>query len=362
MAKPNLPDINTLIMAGIDPKTGLPIRSKDGSKDIKKDIRTSLRVLDEQNAINRFVWHNLPYGLTGQMIERILYYKGQAALFYLETEDKFFFLPYALDGTIDVYGRFKGITPLPFAGGTTANTNGKPAPFIQGLTLRPVYDVILPEDLTLSDLTESCVLLHDYTPQLSQLIIPRQILQEPIIDVMSDCVPFMRTALLCGTGVDALRVGDQSEQSNVAIASESVNRAALRGEKWIGVVGTLDFQPLTNGNVSRAEEYLLAMQALDNLRLSQLGLDNGGLFQKKAHMLEAESERNSGNVGIVAQDGLTRRQHFCDVLNSIWARGTWVESSETFIGIDKDLSGEISDTTNEGGIDYAYDAVRELPE
>ena len=104
-------DISTFIKAGINPKTGLPI--KMGSLDDcgrKNDIRIALRIMDEQDAIRRFNWYNLPNGLTGELIERILYYQGQAAFFYLEATDEFYFLPYALSGTIDVYGRYNTIT------------------------------------------------------------------------------------------------------------------------------------------------------------------------------------------------------------------------------------------------------------
>ena len=54
-------DVNTLIQAGFNPKTGLP--SKVDSEDkclLKENIRKTLRVLDEQNAINRYTWYNLP--------------------------------------------------------------------------------------------------------------------------------------------------------------------------------------------------------------------------------------------------------------------------------------------------------------
>ena len=46
-----------------------------------------------------------------------------------------------------------------------------------------------------------CVLIKDYTEQISQTNISRQILQDPILDVMADMFPFMRTALLNGTGI-----------------------------------------------------------------------------------------------------------------------------------------------------------------
>lgn len=116
MAGPNLPNISELIQAGINPKTGLPIKLGGDPTQLKGDIRKLIRIIDEQNAINRYNWYNLPNGLTGELVERILYYKGQLAFFFMEADGNWYALPYALNGSIDCYGRFMGVTPLPFNG------------------------------------------------------------------------------------------------------------------------------------------------------------------------------------------------------------------------------------------------------
>ena len=344
---PKMYPVEPLIQAGIDPKSGLPIKAGDDKISYlsKADIKKQLRIVDEQDAVNRFTWYNLPKGLNSKLMERILYYRGQGMFFKLG--DTFYFLPYCLDGTIDVYGRFTGVTPLPFNGSTSkTDKSGKEIPWIQGLVRKPLYDVELPEDyideagnILVDKIIEtqenSCVLIKDYTEQLSQTNISRQILQEPVLDVMSDMFPFMRTALLNGTGVQGMKVGNQTEQANVEIASRSVNKAALTGQKWIAVVGDLNFQDLTGGQVAKAEEYLLAMQSLDNYRLSLYGLDNGGLFQKKSHMLEAEQSMNTGNTGLVLQDSLKCRQDACSIINSVWDLDMWCEASEVVLNIDR---------------------------
>jgi hypothetical protein len=85
------------------------------------------------------------------------------------------------------------------------------------------------------------------------------------------------------------------------------------------------------------------MQSLDNYRLSLFGLDNGGLFQKKSHMLEAEQEMNAGNTGLVAEDGLRNRQEFATIANSIFGTAIWCEPSEPTIGVDRNMDGVIGD-------------------
>ena len=43
MAKPNLPDLKTLLQAGIDPKTGLPVKFGGGCKAmLKEDLKKFL--------------------------------------------------------------------------------------------------------------------------------------------------------------------------------------------------------------------------------------------------------------------------------------------------------------------------------
>lgn len=337
-------DLDAYIAAGINPQTGLPIKLGDNALSCvsKADIKKQLRIMDEQDAVNRFTWYNLPSGLNSRLMERILYYKGQAMFFKIN--DTFYFLPYALDGTIDVYGRFTDVTPLPFNGSTKAK-DGKELPWIPGLKRKVAYDVLTYEDYVNGDgeilwdkieedQEKYCVLLKDYTEQVSQTNISRQILQDPVLDIMADMFPFMRTALLNSTGIQGMRVNSQDEYSNVEAASRSVNRAALEGRKYIPVVGNVDFQDLTSGDVAKSEEFLLAMQSLDNYRLSLYGLDNGGLFQKKSHVLEAEQAMNTGNVGLVMRDCLQNRQDFCNIVNSIFGLQIWCEPSEVITGMD----------------------------
>ena len=340
MAKNNarLPNLEPLIQAGIDPKTGLPIKLGAVNECFKQHNKKLLRIMDEQDAVNSFTWYNLPNGLNQNLIERILYYRGQGMFFYMEANNQFYFLPYTLDGSIDVYGRFTGVTPLPFNGQSSTTKDKKEEPWIVGLTKTPVYDIKL-DELKLEDLTDSCVLLKDYTEQISQTNLPRQILQDPLLDVEADCLPFMRTALLNSTGVKGMRVGSQAEMAQVFSANQQINNAALTGQWAIPVVGNVDWQELSDGQVAKSEEFLLAAQALDSYRLSMHGLPNGGLFQKKAHMLEAEQNMNAGTASLVLQDRLRNRQDFCDIVNSIWGLGIWVDINESLVQADLDGDG-----------------------
>lgn len=345
-------DIKSLIAAGINPVTGLPLKAgKCGEGFRKEAIKKNLRIIDEQDAVNRYKWYNLPCSISSQDLERMLYYKGQLAFFYMKDSDEFYFMPYALDGGIDFYGRFVSVHPIPFAEGVSdleKRNIAKQRNYLATLRLKCTYDVVT-DPIQMDDITKRCVLIKDYTEQLSQTIIPRQQLQDDVLDIMADMIPFMRTALLNATGVTGMRVQTQDEQSNVEAASKLVDHHALNSEKFVAITGGIDFQELTSGEVAKAEEFLLAMQGLDNFRLSTYGIDNGGLFEKKAHKLESEQQMNGGNTGLVYDDGLSRRQRFCDIANSIWGLGIWCEPSESVMGQDMNGDGMVFDSTDQSG-------------
>jgi len=347
MAGPYLPNLEPLYQAGINPKTGLPLKFGGNKCTLKEDIKKALRIIDEQDAVNRYVWYNLPNNLTSQELERMLYYKGQLCFFYNEKLGDFYFMPYALDGTIDFYGRYNTIHPVPMTSGTDDKGGKAQAQLLAEIKLNCVYGMKV-DEVTEKEMKNSAVLLHDYSKQLSQTIIPRVSVNDPILDTMAECIPYMRTNLIIGSGISGVRVNDSDQQESVLEAVKTLENSALTGKPWVPIVGSIEFQELTNGSVTKSEEYMLAMQSLDNFRLSTYGIDNGGLFEKKAHELQSEADINGGPVGLVLQDGLSIRQNFCNIVNSIWGIGIWCEPAQNIMGADIDGDGLEYDRNDEG--------------
>ena len=318
----------------------------NGKCTLKEDLKKFLRLIDEQDAVNRYTWYNLPANITSQELERMLYYKGQLCFFYDKNLEEFYFMPYALDGTIDFYGRYNTIHPVPMTSGTEDKGSKAQAQYLASLKLKCVYGV--KTEIELDDLFDSTVLLHDYTKQLSQNIMPRVTVNDPLLDTMAECIPYMRTAMIASTGIKGVRVNDADQQQNVYDGSRSLEEAALTGNPWIPIIGNIDFQELTNQGIGKIQDYMLAMQSLDNLRLSGYGIDNGGLFEKKAHELQSEADINGGPVGLVLQDGLSIRQNFCNIANSIWGIGMWCEPAENVMGADINGDGLVYDRNENG--------------
>lgn len=366
-----IPNVEWMFRAGINPATGLPIKMDLGNPSLlKTNIKKNLRIIDEEDAVNRGVWYNLPCNLTSRDLERMLYYKGQLAFFYNKDLDEFYFLPFALsseDGNgLDVYGRYKQIRPIAYnASATDTDNNRKKTPietFLSQLHLNVRYTPVSPEGLELDDFDNSAVILQDYTPQYNSMnVIPRADLQDPILDVMAECPCYARTSAILGSGISGIRVNDADQSSEVAEASKAIQNAALSGLGWIPIEANLELQELTGaGKMNNVDQYFQMMQSLDNLRLSCYGIDNGGLFEKKAHMLQSEADLNGGPVGLVLQDAVSIRQNFCNIVNSIWGIGIWYEPSETIsktdnngdgVMYDRDDQAQSSGYDNNGGSD-----------
>lgn len=338
-----LPNLEQLWAVGLDPKTGLPYKMTAG-KDLKGSIRAGLRIMDEQDAINAVRWKNIPCDVPTNELERLLYYHSSLAFFYIPDLKQFFFMRYALDGGLDFYGRYNYIHPVPMTAGTKEENKAQ-IDYLAGLRLKVIHDVPAEE---LDPNGAYAVLLYDYTKQLSQTILPRASLQEGILDVMADMIPYCRTALRNATGIKAMRVPDESQQSNVTAMNDQLESATLNGRSFIAYTGGLEFQEITGSSPGKAEDYLMTLQSLDNYRLSMHGIDNGGLFQKKSHILQSENDMNAAHVSSVALDRLQNRQTFCDIVNAIWGVGISAE----FVGSPEEQEAPGDNYEEEGGDNY----------
>ena len=355
---PAIYDIATLISAGIDPKTKLPIKFTGGTAkepELKFNARRIFRIIDEQRAIQTFKWYNLPYGISSEELERLIYLKYSLVFFYMEELNQFFFMPYALDGTIDFYGRFNTVHPVPMTSGAEKETDSKEykqkAALLSTKKLTIQKDVIVYRDQLTDDvLKKSGVILRDYSNQMGQMGEPRYILNDRLIELEADCIPFIRTNLILATGIQGLRVTDADVgKFEASMLAQKMYTAALNGEPYTALTANAELQELQPNSTTKASEYFLALQSIDNLLLSTHGLENTGLYEKKAHILESENQVNATNVSLTLADRLAWRQNFCNIVNSIWDLGMWCEVAEPVVGMDMNQDGIPYDENGNAG-------------
>ena len=323
------------------------IAVKSDPCDAFAGILKLLRIKDEQDAINRYDWALLPSDLNALTIERMLWYKRQVALFYFKTLKRFFILPFVGHGC-DYLGRPTSITPIQW--GSSEGNNGQIKEFVKGLEFKPIYDLkdYIDENGIIKEEAENCcVILKDYTDQLSFTGISRAQLNDPLLQVMAEAFPFARTNLINNSGVKGVRVNSEEEFEEVQLLNKSIVNAAKSGQGYLPIIGQTDFQELGGPSALKCEDYLVYMQALDNLRLSLYGLKSGGIFEKKSQMLQSEYDQNASANSYSYEDGLKNRQQFCILANIVFADYLkelfWCEGSEIARQADLDLNGVLED-------------------
>lgn len=352
MGKPRLPDTDTLRGLGFDPdKIEKNHNGKPCTFDRVDAIKRVLRKNDRQQFVQRYIWENLPGDLTGEYIERVLYYRYHGIFFYMKELNKFNFLPFVGSG-LDEKGRYRKAVPLPFNG---ASKDEKV--WIPGMEFKPIYDIALETDpfittnlegeiITVDPFTEGCIVLESYTKGLTQKEIPEKDLMDPILDMMAEAFPMARTKLISSSGTTGMRVSSRDEESNVAAANITLENAALKGQRFVPIIGMTEFQEFANGNGNDVEAFMRYMTELDNLRLQSYGLKNNGIFEKASYVNSEMSQNSQVNPGQIYQDGLSLRQNFADMINAVWGLGVSCSANETVTNFDVNMDGELVDNND----------------
>lgn len=310
---------------------------------LTEKILLSLQDQDKSDYLTRYTC-GMP-NITRDELETILYTRGSCLMFPMKTPEgpKFYYMNYALDSDkvgLDYYGRYISVHPIPL---NNTPDNEVQATALSQLRLKVLYEM-LSTPLNESNMYDYGVIIYDRQPLYARMTTPRRALQEPILEIMSNCVAYMNTSMMNSTGISGMRVTDENNKTEVWDANKSFENAAKTGQKWLPIVGSMEMQEFTSGNPANPQEFTLAMQSLDNLRLSMLGLGKGGIFEKTAHTLEAEQAMNASKTQSAYNEGLYQRQLACDIANSAWRLGCWYEASESAT---IDLNGDmVADDSN----------------
>lgn len=95
---------------------GVLCGKKPNKIDTMQDIEMVLTIFFEQIATSQMKWKELPKEIPYYVVERTLFYFGSGVLFKMN--DKYFFLPNAWDGMINIYGEPVGVRPIGLNGQT----------------------------------------------------------------------------------------------------------------------------------------------------------------------------------------------------------------------------------------------------
>lgn len=354
MAKPNLPNIEAIVAMGLDPKTMLPTKLMSNKNSVVRGpILTQLRIKDEQEYVNRFIVHAPGLNMSSQEFFRMMYYHPNMALMMLE--GKPYLMPYANVGGIDFYNRPNYINPVPLTQGSDDSSKDEKNALrdvLASFKKKVVYDVMLPEDIDDDTLENSAVLIRDYTPQQSNIIIPRAKIDEALLGLEADLFQYMRTSLLMGSGVKGIRVNDTDGAQAVVSMSNSIDNAVMNGLPFLPLLSRQEVQELAQSGVLHTQDYMLAIQGIDNYRKQCLGIENSPMFDKKAYVNEAQTMSGITTSSTLA-DSLQQLQNAFDIWNSIYGFDWFVEINPMMMaqqqpGMEEDNNGGDQDVNDQG--------------
>lgn len=315
------------------------------AKTSSKDRRLLMSMLSHKHmveTIERFEWKNLPSELPSDLIERVLYFRFKGALFMFN--DKYYFLPFTLKGTIDSYGRYISITPVLFTGQWKIQ-QGKyteDISFMSNAEFTVVYDLPEkeeqatpdPEDETedpeegstaMSDAKDKAVILTDSSLEIAQDFTPVSYLIRPLVEQMVDILVLVNIDLITSAKVFYVVAKDANQKEAIEKEFQDLDNRILNGKRIVVVTSPTELKELTGANVKDSARYFQSYQSIDNLRKDIIGIDNGGTFMKQEHTTEMETQTNSNGGSFVLNNALRMRQAFCETVNHVFGLNIQVD-------------------------------------
>lgn len=358
-------DTSSFLAAGITPskkvlKYGNAI-DQNGNTITPNPIKYNLdydslfAIMREQNMVEtleRYMWTNVPFGLTQDLIERLLFFRGKGVFYFNDKVDKFQFLPFALNGNIDEYGRYMKCNTLPFTGMDEVPKNGK-AKKLQPVVyedLEIVYDIPYNEEMVKNARKRKTVgiVLNDNSLAISQQPIIRSNYVRPVLHMMATLMQIINTAMYGNADHSLIQVQNESELESINQQINAINFDILKGRRFTPVVGELPITPIKTSNTANLEGLFGTFNSLTNFLKSITGVANAGVFDKKAHLLQEEQRLNGSNSDDIYYNGLRLRQEFCIMVQAYYGYPVWCESKRGMSEAQSEnmMTGETTDPDN----------------
>lgn len=318
------------------------------------DYGSLFDIMKHQNMIEtleRYMWVNIPFGLTQDLIERVLFFRGKGVAYFNDKVGKFQFLPYALNGMIDEYGRYMNVNTLPFTGvSETGKKNSKKLQTAIYENLEIVYDLPYNKDMIESIRNKKTVgiILNDNSLGISQQPIIRDNFVKPVLRMMATLMQLINTAMYGAADHSVLQVENESEYASIREQIKAINFDILHGSRFTPIIGKMPITPIKTSNTADLEGLFGTFNSLTNFLKSITGIANAGVFDKKAHLLQEEQALNGSNSDDIYYNGLRQRQEFCIMFQAYYGYPIWCLSKREMSGSEEEnyLMGETDDPDN----------------
>lgn len=331
--------------------TGFNPVAKGESRN-KGKIRDLLYNKHFQEYMERYKWEGLPDELPSDIIERILFFRFKGMFF--KFNDKHYFLPFALKGTIDPYGRYESVVPTLFTGqwdeekGKFDDDMFLPSTVSEGL-FKVRYN------LNGEQSEWDTVILTDQSLHISQDRVPAAFMISPLISQLTDILVLVNIDLMSSAKVYTIVAPDQETKTAIEQEMAELDDNIMNGKRFVVLTGSqaAKLDELQGSSAKDSARYFQTYQSLDNLRKEILGVEGGSTFQKMEHMTDNEVEVNASDNSVL-NNGLRMRQEFAELINHYFNLNVTVDchdhSSEDIIGEESSQTGQLRGDDEDGSI------------
>ena len=276
-----------------------PIGFYKPEKSKYKEIWTNY---DFTQCCSRYVWEDLPNGLTSWNIERMLYFRGSLAGF--KFAGKVYILPYVIRGGLNAYGVPTAIKPMTYNGQAAHGRND----FFS-------TDFELNVD-TYGDERDSysAVLLYDNIPYgQGGGAVSRFYYNQIIINEICDTFARININVVVSNKKILLQIKDAKQKS---IIEKELEIAFGSDSPFAVITSPLEAQTIQNTSDFNADELFNTIKNYDAIRCFMNGISSKSFGNdKKERLVSGELAGAEEEKSLILDMGLEMRQLFCDLCN-----------------------------------------------
>lgn len=268
----------------------------------KEQYRIIWTNYDLNQCCSRYIWENLPNGLTSWNLERMLYFRGTLAGF--KFAGKVYILPYVPSPSINPYGLPSAVKPITYNGQAVA---GKNEFFSENFEL--------PVDKTGDEADEySAVLLYDALPYSATGQAPsRYFLNQIIIHEMTDVFARININVVVSNKKILIQTKDPKQAD---IIRKELETAFGSDCPFAVITSPLESSPIQSTSDYQADDLFNTIKNYDAIRCFMSGISSKGFgAEKKERLVTGELTGAEEEKDLILDMGYDLRKLFCDQCN-----------------------------------------------
>lgn len=258
---------------------------------------------DMNQCCSRYIWKNLPNGLTSWNLERMIYFRGTVAGF--KFAGRVYILPYVMaTPSINPYGLPSKIKPITYNGQAVSGKNDFFAKNFE-----------LPVDVTGNESNDyDAVLLYDSIPYSPSGNAPsRFALNQIIIDEIANTFARVNINIVVSNKKILLQVKDPKQRDVVQAELETI----FGNDCPFGIITSpLEASSIQSTNDYNADDLFNTLKNYDGIRCSMSGISSKGFgAEKKERLVTGELTGAEEEKDLILDMGYDLRKLFAEQCN-----------------------------------------------